>query len=305
MPSTIRPGTSLLLVLMLLMICLPSAALGRGRIVSVQSISISPYGEAIDGFSEVCTLPLDRLLMSDSKSASLEDRIRRLEPELILAVGLDALKALDGIHDIPIVFVMLLCTECESGGRANITGVNMTPSVSAQLGRVREILPDVRDIGVVFNPEKTGQLVEKASTAAEALGIDILAVPVTSAREVPVKLESVRDQAETIWMIPDMTVMTRQTVEFFLLYSMENKIPLIAFSEKYVDMGAFMAFGLDPKDMGRQAGEMANAILSGMLPAEVPVQEARKVSVTVNRTLAKKFGIQLNENQLEAVKIVE
>jgi len=303
--STIRPGAAIPLILALLIAVFPFSAFARGRIVSVQSISISPYEEAIDGFATVCSLPMDRFLTSDKHPVPLVDRIRRAEPELILAVGLDALKTLEDVRDIPIVFVMLLCPECDLASRVNVTGVNMTSSANVQVGRISDMLPDIHSIGVVFDPEKTGTFVENASEVAGPLGIDILEAQVTEAREVPTKLADIRDQAQMIWMLPDVTVMTRQTVEFFLLFSLENKIPLIAFSEKYVDMGAFMAFGLDSKDMGRQAGEMANLILSGKSPGEVPVQEARSVSVTVNRTLAKKFGIRVNETQLETVKFVE
>lgn len=293
------------LMLVLLIAVIPFSAFARGRIVSVQSISISPYEEAIDGFASVCSLPMDRFLTSDKHPVPLVDRIRRAEPELILAVGLDALGALEDIRDIPIVFVMMLCPECDLTARANVTGVNMSASADVQIGRIRDMLPDVRSLGVVYSPENTGPFVESASAAAGPLGIDILGAPVADVREVPTKLTGLKDRAEMIWMLPDVTVVTRQTVEFFLIFSMENRIPLIAFSEKYVDMGALMAFGLDPGDMGRQAGEMASRILSGISPANVPVQEARSVTVIVKRSLAEKFGIRINEARLEAVKFVD
>jgi putative ABC transport system substrate-binding protein len=303
--SWVFPTAPLVMILIVLAAAFPSAIMAGGRTVSVQSVSISLYEEAIDGFATVCTLPMERLLVSAKHSLSMNERIRRLEPDLILAVGYDALKSLDDIHDIPIVFVMMLCPDCELLTSTNITGVNMLSSPGVQLGSIREVLPDVRSLGVLFNPEETGQFVETASMAAGSLGIDILGVPVSTAREVPGKLAGIRDQAEMIWMIPDVTVITSQTIEFFLLFSMENRIPLAAFSEKYVDMGAFMAFGLDPGDMGRQAGDMANLILAGKSPCEVPVQNARKVTVTVNRTLAKKFGVRIDETMLETVKFVE
>jgi len=303
---TLRPMVVILLVLMLLITAFPSMTMAGGRIVSVQSASYSLFEEAIDGFANVCTLPMDRFMVSDDHSIPVEKRIRRVEPELILAVGLDALSALEDIQDIPIVFVMLPCLECCGlPPRANVTGVNMMPPIDVQLCRIHEMLPDVQNVGIVFNPEKTGSLVEIASTAAAPLGIDIIRAPVASAREVPIMLAGIRDQAQMIWMLPDLSVMTRQTVEFFLEFSVENRIPLIAFSEMYVEIGAFMAFGNDPKDMGHQAGEMANMILSGEQPCNVPVQDARKISISVNRALAEKFGILIDENQLKTVKLVE
>ena len=303
--SIIRPAIAIHLILILLIIGFPFASLARDRIVSVQSISIAPYENAINGFAEICTLPMDHLLMSDKYSLPLTEQIRYMEPKLILAVGLDALNALDDIHEIPIVFVMLLCPECKLTGRSNVTGVNMTPSVDVQLDRIRKILPDVHKVGLVFNPDHTMRFVQSATEAASPLGLDILSKPIATAREVPSRLIEIRDQVELVWMIPDVSVITQQTIEFFLLFSMENKIPLVAFSEKYVHLGALMAFGLDADDMGRQAGEMANLVLSGTRPEKLPIQDARAVSVTVNQTLAKKFGIRMDDSLRNTVKFVE
>ena len=300
-----RLAVAIPLILILLIVGFPYMTFARGRIVSVQSISIGPYEKAISGFAETCTLPIDHLLISDKRSVSLTEQIRSMAPELILAVGLDALNALDDIKGIPIVFVMLLCPECQVDGRTNVTGVNMIPSVGIQLEKIRKILPDIQKIGVVFCPKSTGRLVQMATEEASPLGLDIVSAPITKAREVPSRLMDIRDQVDLLWMIPDVTVMTPQTIEFFLLFSVENKIPLVAFSEKYVDLGALMAFGLDAGDMGRQAGEMANQVLSGTSPGKLPIQDARKVSVTINQTLAIKLGIHLEAPLRNNLKQVE
>jgi len=299
-----RPIMAIQFLLMLLTVGFPGGAAARDRIVSVQSISIPPYEEAIDGFRDICTFSMDRLLISEERFVSIPEQVRRMEPDLILAVGLDALNALSEIHDIPIVFVMLLCPESKSVG-GNVTGVNMTPSVDVQLVKINEILPDIRNVGVIFDPAQTGPLVQAACEAGNRFGIDIHTASVKTTRDVPARLLAIRDEVQLIWMIPDITVVTQQTIEYFLLFSLENKIPLIAFSEKYVRMGAFMAFSLDPEDMGRQAGKMANMILDGKSPGQVPVQDARSVSVTVSRSLAKKFGIRMDEGRLGAVRFVE
>lgn len=296
---------ALRLVLTLLLIAFASIAFARDRIVAVQSISIPPYEEAVKGFSDVCPSPPFRILLSNTTRAAFTGRITPKNTDLILAVGLDALKALEDIHDIPIVYVMLLCPECVRSEKENVTGVNMSPSIAVQLQKIREILPEIRNIGVVFDPAQSGPYLKDAMVSARAMELEILAEPVATVRDVPSRLLSIRDRVELIWMVPDVTVMTPQTIEYFLLFSLENRKPLVAFSEKYLQVGAFMAFGLDPEDMGRQAGEMANLILAGTRPDKIPVQEARKVSVTVSRNIAKKFGIRLGEALSKTVEIVE
>jgi len=103
-----------------------------------------------------------------------------------------------------------------------------------------------------------------------------------------------KEKIDAFWMLPDITLITPETVKFLLLFSFENNIPLLAFSEKYVEAGAFMSTGIDAFDMGIQAGELANEILSGRGAKDVQQVCARKVVVSTNLMIARKLGINLN-----------
>jgi putative ABC transport system substrate-binding protein len=105
-------------------------------------------------------------------------------------------------------------------------------------------------------------------------------------------------------MIPDLTVITPETVEFLLLFSLENQIPLLAFSDKYVELGALLSIGIDPFDIGRQAGEMAKKILSGGDVRNVQQVDARKAIISVNLKIARKLGMNIDEKMIRKVKIV-
>jgi putative ABC transport system substrate-binding protein len=88
--------------------------------------------------------------------------------------------------------------------------------------------------------------------------------------------------------------MTPETVEFLLLFSMKYRVPLLAFSEKWLDMGAFLSTGIEAFDMGAQAGDMANKILSGRQVKSVQQAHARRYVVSTNLMVAGKLGIGLN-----------
>lgn len=103
-----------------------------------------------------------------------------------------------------------------------------------------------------------------------------------------------KEKIDAFWMLPDITVITPETVKFLLLFSFENNIPLLAFSEKYVEAGAFMSTGIDAFYMGHQAGEMANKILSGRVVKDVQQVYARKLIVSTNLMIARKLGVNLN-----------
>jgi putative ABC transport system substrate-binding protein len=71
-------------------------------------------------------------------------------------------------------------------------------------------------------------------------------------------------------------------------------VPVVAFAGKYVDEGALASLDIDGFDMGKQGGEMANRILDGIRPADIPNTEARKAVLKVNRKVAQKLGINLS-----------
>jgi putative tryptophan/tyrosine transport system substrate-binding protein len=79
-----------------------------------------------------------------------------------------------------------------------------------------------------------------------------------------------------------------------LLFSYRRKIPLLGLSDRHAQMGALFSLSFaSGEDIGRQAGELAQAILGGRSAAEVPYTTARKVYLTVNLKAAQKLGLEI------------
>ena len=108
-----------------------------------------------------------------------------------------------------------------------------------------------------------------------------------------------------LWMLPDLTVVTPETFKFMLLSSFQNNIPLISFSEKYVEMGALMSLNIDEYDIGRQAGEMAGKFFSGTALDHIQKTDARNAKLTINKKTAEKLGITINSKILKKARIIE
>jgi ABC-type uncharacterized transport system substrate-binding protein len=84
-------------------------------------------------------------------------------------------------------------------------------------------------------------------------------------------------------------------VEAYFLFSLGQRIPVIAFANHYLEKGAVAALDTDRVDMGRQAGELASKMLSGGTPAEAGVVDARKAVLRTNDSVARKLGIALTD----------
>jgi putative ABC transport system substrate-binding protein len=114
-----------------------------------------------------------------------------------------------------------------------------------------------------------------------------------------------KTQIDAFWMFPDLTIVTPETVEYIMLFSLENKVPIITFSEKYVELGALLSIGIDSYDIGVQTGELAKQLLSDEQITKITSIKARKAITTINLNVAKQLGIKLNRDLIERARLIE
>jgi len=284
--------------------CFGLAEAGQGVLV-VQSLSVAPYEEALTGFKTVCDAEITKVVLSNQEKVNPSQIIRFNKPELILAIGMDALTKIKEIEDIPIVYMMVLNPQAITFGEKNISGISMTLSPEKQVATLLEVLPAIKKIGTLYNPDRTGNFIKGAVNTAHNSGISLITEKIQSTKEVPFALKNIQNKIDAFWMIPDITVYSPETIEFLLLFFLENQKPIISFSEKYVELGAVMSISVDPFDIGKQAGEMAKAILSNGGKKDVQRIDARKAVILINLKIAKKMGITIDEKVLAKAKILK
>ncbi len=274
-------------------------------VLVVQSAKIAPYSAAVEGFKSTCRCTVRELVLSEAEGLNIFREIRSSQPDVIFAVGGNALQGLKAIKDIPIVYAMISNPESIPFAGANVTGVSMNISPEKQLALLREAFPDLHRIGLLYNPLKYGRFVEKAVAASRAMQMKILTREVRNAKDVPMKINSLKDKIDVYWMIPDSTVLSPDTIEYLFLFTCENKIPILTFAEKYLSMGAVMSVNINARDIGKQAGEMAEKILSGADVSDVPGVDAREADVAVNLITARKMGRPINKEILRRGKVID
>lgn len=296
----------LIIILAILLLQFPGTAIaGPPAVLSVQSLDVPPYNEALSGFQSVCRADTEKIILSEFEHGDIARKLSASSPDLIVAIGPDALQMVKTTAKAPIVYLMILNPDLTDTKAPHITGVSMNIAQEQQLGIIRSVLPHAVRIGVLYNPEQTARFVERGRLAAEKAGVAFLTAAVKAPREVPGALTEMTPSPEALWLLPDVTVVTEETLEFIFSFTMSYKIPIILFSERYLALGAFMAISFDLFDMGRQGGEMANQILSGKPVKEVPPVEAQKAVITINKTVAEKLGIPIPDRKLADIHIVE
>jgi putative ABC transport system substrate-binding protein len=257
----------------------------------IRSKDFALYDKAIDGFKDVFQ-GTEKIITMEAplpEKAFLAE-IRESNPQLILAVGLRAAKWIKAYAgDVPAVFCMAMHPVQNRLKTESMTGVHLEPSPEDQLRAFAGILPEDAKIGLLYDPKRIGRQVETIKETAGGLGVKILTRPVGSREEVPAALEEVVAEAQALWLLRDATVLTREFFNHTLVLQLSKRIPVIAYSEQFVRKGAYASYSASYKMQGEKAAGLANQILSGTSPNDIPLVHPDGM-LTVNMRTGQMIG---------------
>ena len=273
----------------------PSAAADI-EIAILKSSGLKAYSEALQGFK--ATAPRAAIYAEYDLRGDLEHgkqlarKIRASEASLVVAVGLKAaLVAKLEISDIPVLYMMILDPLKHGLTAANMTGILPTIPVERQFKILRTLLPTTRRIGVLYDPAKTAAKLKEAVSHAAGYHFQLQGFPVDNEKEVSQQLRSLVASSEALWLIPDSTVLTDESVRFLIEAALAKQIPVIGFSSELTRLGALASLSLRHSEIGRDTGFLAKRILDGEKPFPSKPITVQRVSISVNQKTARYLGI--------------
>ncbi|HVG01572.1 MAG TPA: ABC transporter substrate binding protein, partial [Nitrospira sp.] len=196
------------------------------EIVILKSSDIAAYNQALAGFK--AALPSGVVLSEydlqgdQEKGRKLARKIRGSDPALVFAIGLKAAKSAQlEIVDIPVVYSMVLDPAKYGLNTPNMTGILLEVPVERQLGTIRSMLPNVKQIGTLYDPSKTAPLIEESKRWLKQNGMGLILAPVSNERDVPRALRALLPSVDALWLVPDSTVLTDESLRFILNTALE------------------------------------------------------------------------------------
>ncbi len=313
----------LLMVLLFIMTSLFLVACGEKEpeTFSVGIVSTAPlFDQVIEGFKdgmteagyiegENLTYVYDGPL--GFEPAVLDATVQKMveaEVDLILSFGTPGTTAAQqGTQGtaIPIVFVPLTdpvgagFVESYRHPGGNITGVSTGGIEAARLDRLVKIAPDVEKVYIPYNESDASPVtaLEEVREAASNLGVELVAVAVNDENEVIAAIENMPDNVDAIFLLPDSLVVSQ--FEHFLKTSFELQLPLTTPVPGHVKAGMLFHFGPQLHAAGFQTARMADQILQGTSPGDLPV-EISEFFLTINLQTAEDIGLDISDDILEA-----
>jgi ABC-type uncharacterized transport system substrate-binding protein len=165
-----------------------------------------------------------------------------------------------------------------------MTGLGSLPPVEDTFRLARELKPDVKRIGLVWNPNEANSVAATnlARKICSDLGIELIeanAENATAAGEAGASVLS--RNIDALWVSPDVTVVT--AIDVLLAAAKRARVPVFTSLPGNAEKGALFDLGAHYLGIGRVQGELAADVLEGRDPATVPVENLMPVQLHVNR----------------------
>jgi ABC-type uncharacterized transport system substrate-binding protein len=254
---------------------------------------------------------------NDRLSALVADLVRRQVTVIAVPASTPgALAAKAATTTIPIIFYIgldpvglgLVASLHHPGGNiTGVTGWNVTVGPK-RLELLHELVPTATMMALLVNPTSP-HLAEADSreqqAAAHTLGLKLHVLHASTERDLDAVFATLLElRAGGLVIGTDTLFNTRK--EQLAALSVRHKVPTVHQYREFAVAGGVMSYGTDTSDLSRQVGIYTGRILKGEKPADMPVQQATKIELTVNLKAARALGLSVPTSLLvRADEVIE
>jgi putative ABC transport system substrate-binding protein len=238
--------------------------------------------------------------------------------DMVLAVGTPPLQAAMKVMPETVPVIFCYCSNPWGAGagkppggvgqhRKNVVGTIGTNPVGQELDLAREVNPEIKRVGLIYNPGEPNSDYEAGILRKEAAkrGITIEAQSVANSGEVLQAAQALAEKkVEAFVKIGDYA--TIQAFNAICKVGLENKIPVYSVDPPDIDLpGCLGVIGWNYRDDGMAAGKLAVRVLKGESPATMAFEPLTKTDLLVSEATAKAIGVSLPEELIKrANKVV-
>ena len=169
------------------------------------------------------------------------------------------------------------------------------------LTQLKMVAPSVKRVGVVHHATTSAAVVAQATARAGVLGLTIVPIAVAGASEVKAALETHAGKVDALWMPPDPQAVSKSSYAAAVAFTRDQKLPLLAYSGKFVQAGALLSVSPSYRSIGSRLGLMTRRILEdGTSPASLGVASPIGTELVINLDVARAIGLTVDADVLES-----
>jgi len=239
----------------------------------------------------------------------LAQKLVQDKPDLIVtsstSVTIPVAKLTEGTN-LPVIFVSasdpLRFVKSYASSGNNLTGISNSSLdlIEKRMELLKDLVPAVKRVIVLealsgTNYEASHRLIWEAG---KKLGINLTGAQAAGPEEIKSKISTfiTRKLGEAVFTPPDIQVTA--AIEEIARQSIKETLPLIGTNIDTIKSGALATYTADYSELGQQGAVMANKILKGTKPANLPIEQPFKLKLVINLKTAKAIGLKISKEIL-------
>jgi putative ABC transport system substrate-binding protein len=243
---------------------------------------------------------------------SLAAQLAHRKPDVLIGIGGDIIKALyeasgglpvvGGVSDDPVRAG--LAASLARPAR-NFTGVTfITDEMAAKrLELLREAVPGIKRVAVVWNPQHLDDEMAHARRAAAVMGLELTSHEAQDAEGIDAALhDAAASDADGLFVIPSR--LTSLAARKIAAFAIDRRLPAVTAWRELAEFGFLVTYGPNRKDQARQLAGYVERVLKGAKPADLPIERPTTFELAVNLRAAKALGIVLPQPILLRADVV-
>ena len=244
--------------------------------------------------------------------AIVQDIVRQKYDYIITASSLALQVTANGNREIPHVFGTVTdpyrmgIAKSAADHIPNITGVATFQPVESTISAMRAIFPKARRIGFIWNPSEANSeaCTLKARQAAKKYNFELLEKTVGRTDEVKDALAAcISNGIDIFFTSGDNTVILAQATIAQILQ--EHKIPYFTNDPTDIERGSFFSIGADYYQVGVETAKMAERVIGGEDPRNIPIMEFVPEKIGIHLGLAGKYGVKIPDSYVKKAAVVK
>lgn len=245
----------------------------------------------------------------------ISQRLISLKPTLIVPITTPSAQAAVSAakkQKIPVIFAAvsdpvgakLLDTMAEPNEL--VTGVCDLSPLKEQLILIKQVLPKIKRLGIVYNAGEINSVVltDQLSKLCEGEDIIIIRAVAASAQEVSSAVRNLVGHVDAIYIPNDNTVVS--ALPALLQVAQDAKIPVFSADPESVERGCLGTVAHNQYALGQQVGQMILAYINGTPFSQIKPTHGQTTEIVLNTAVAEDLGIDLPVTLIKrATKIIE
>jgi putative tryptophan/tyrosine transport system substrate-binding protein len=256
-------GTILVFLLWSIFSALLHAEEHNADVAVIVSSQIRPYVMALEGLRSSLQQPL-KIYYLNLNPELIRHNLSQERYDLLIAIGPEAsVLAWSTLNPDDKKIALMVLDQQKLLEDPEPCGVDLRIPIKEQIKLIKERLGDRRKIGILYNPAENREWVDKAQKHGSDLGVSVIPLPVHSRHEITKVLSSAYQKIDTLFFIPDSTVISMALLSHLVKDALLHGIAVVGYNHFFMEIGAVMAFNIDYEKVGILGAEMARDVLSG------------------------------------------